>query len=443
MNFSRRQALLSTLFGTGMVGLRALATGLPVSLLLDPRKALADPGGCAASGKAQYIVFNTSMQGDPINANCPGTYEDPNINHPLDPAMAATKFTMSGKTYTAAKPWSTLPQNVLDRTLFFHLMTGTPVHPRERDVLELMGGSSQGGSEMLPSLLAKAVAPCLGTIQAQPVSLGAGTPAEALTFGGNIMPTMQPTALKDTLTNPAGPLTKIQALRDQTMNQIYGIYKNVATPPQQQFIDSLVTSQNQARELNQSLLSQLSALKDDTYQSQLSAALVLIQLNVAPVLAVHIDFGSDNHGDPGLAGETAAHVSALAALGTFMQSLESAGLQDKVTFMSLNVFGRSLANNPNGRTHNGNHHVSLCIGKPFRGGTIGGCAPVLGDYGCTSINSSTGAGGAGGDIQAADTLSAFAQTMLAAVGGNPTVVGTSTSIAGASTTGKLVTAALA
>ena len=39
---TRRNAILSTLFGTGMIGLRSLATGLPASLLLNPRKALAD-----------------------------------------------------------------------------------------------------------------------------------------------------------------------------------------------------------------------------------------------------------------------------------------------------------------------------------------------------------------------------------------------------------------
>ena len=50
MIVSRRNALLSTLSGAGYVGLRALATGLPVSLLLNPRRALAaaPAAGCAA-----------------------------------------------------------------------------------------------------------------------------------------------------------------------------------------------------------------------------------------------------------------------------------------------------------------------------------------------------------------------------------------------------------
>ena len=105
---SRRQALRSTLFGAGYVGLRALATGLPAALLLDPRKALADmPNACAAAAKAQFVIFATSGNGDAINANVPGTYEDPNIYHSKDPAMAAAKLSIRGQQYTAATPWTT------------------------------------------------------------------------------------------------------------------------------------------------------------------------------------------------------------------------------------------------------------------------------------------------------------------------------------------------
>src|SRR4051794_24178037 len=211
---TRRQALLTSLFGTGLVGLRALATGLPVSFLLNPRRALADmpASGCPDTSKAQFIIFNTSGQGDPINANVPGTYEDAKIAHSADPTMAPTQFTIGGKTLTAAAPWAALPQAVLDRTCFWHLMTNTPVHPKEPDVLQLMGRTYAG--EMLPSLLAKQLAPCLGTIQAQPLCLGATTPAEGLSFAGSALPIIPALALKSTLTSAAGPLTDLQPLRD-------------------------------------------------------------------------------------------------------------------------------------------------------------------------------------------------------------------------------------
>ena len=413
---TRRQALRSTLFGAGYVGLRALATGLPAALLLDPRKALADmPAACPAASKAQFIIFATSGNGDAINANVPGTYEDPKIAHSMDPLMAPTKLSLGGQSYTAAKPWAGLPQDVLDRTTFFHLMTGTPVHPKEPDVLKLMGTTDAG--EMLPSLLARYLAPCLGTIQSQPISLGASSPSEGLTFAGQALPIIPALALKTTLTNPAGPLTKLQPLRDDTLNQLYGIYKNSANTAQRNYIDSLVTSQTQVRNIRQDLLDQLSAITDNSITSQIQAAVTLIQMKVTPVIAMHIPFGGDNHRDIALANETAQTVSGVASIVSLMQQLASAGLADQVSFVSLNVFGRTLGpGNDNGRQHNPNHQVSLAIGKPFKGGVIGGVGPVAPDYGALAIDSKSGKGIASGDVAANETLGSFGKTVLAAVG---------------------------
>jgi hypothetical protein len=435
---SRRTALLSTLFGTGHVGLRALATGLPASFLLDPRKALASPAVpmCAAQTKAQYIVFNTSGSGDPINANVPGAYENPMITHSADPSMAPTPLTIQGRAHTAAAPWSTLPQSVLDRTVFWHLMTNTPVHPKEPQVLQLMGATKY--SEMLPSLLAQQLAPCLGTIQPQPISVGALNPSEALSYAGAALPVVPALALKATLTNPAGPLTALQPLRDQTLNQLYELYKNGATRAQQRYVDSLVTSQQQVRNIEQSLLDTLTSIKDNTAASQVLAAVTLIQMNVSPVVSIHIPFGGDNHRDIGLATEASETVSGVATIASLVQQLASAGLQDRVTFLSLNVFGRTLGpSNTDGRQHNANHQVSITIGKPFRGGVVGAIAPVGPDFGATGIDPMTGAGAPSGGIRAIDSLAAFGQTMLAAVGADPTV------ISSPSNTAKVVTAALA
>ena len=76
---TRRQAITSHAVRNRLVGLRALATGLPTSFLLNPRRALAANAMPALhrADKAQYIIFNTSGGGDPINANVPGTYEIP------------------------------------------------------------------------------------------------------------------------------------------------------------------------------------------------------------------------------------------------------------------------------------------------------------------------------------------------------------------------------
>ena len=434
--FTRRQALMSTLFGAGCVGLRALATGLPVSLLLDPRRALADvpAPACAAKDKAQFIIFATSGSGDPMNANAPGTYDDPKIAHSLDPLMAATPITMNGTTSNAAKPWSTLPQNVLDRAVFWHLMTNTPVHPKEPDVLKLMGQTQAG--EMLPSLLARGLAPCLGTIQAQPISLGATSPAEGLSYEGAALPIIPALALKATLTSPVGPLTDLQPLRDKTIAGLYDLYKNGSSPAQKAYIDSMVTSQQQVRNIGQNFLAALDTIKDNSVTSQITAALTLIQMKVTPVIAIHIPFGGDNHRDIGLAGETTQTISGVAAIANLMAQLQAAGLQDQVTLMTLNVFGRTIGPaNTDGRQHNLNHQVSLTIGKPFKGGVIGSVAPVGTDYGATAIDSKTGKGG-GGDVAAIDTLPSFGRTMLAAVGIDSS---TSTSRIGA---GQVISAAL-
>jgi Protein of unknown function (DUF1501) len=431
---TRRQALLTTLFGTGMIGLRALATGLPASLLLNPRRALADvpASGCPDPSKAQFIIFNTSGQGDPINANVPGTYEDPKVVHSADPSMAPTKLQIAGKTYTAAAPWAQLPQAVLDRTCFWHLMTNTPVHPKEPDVLKLMGATAAG--EMLPSLLAKQLSSCLGTIQAQPLCLGATTPAEGLSFGGSALPIIPALALKSTLTSPAGPLTDLQPLRDDTLNQLYDLYKNGATPAQQAYIDSLVTSQREVRNLDQTLLDSLSSIQDNSPASQVLAAVTLIRMKVSPVISIHIPFGGDNHRDLALADETSQTVAGVQTIASLMQLLSSAGLSDRVLFASLNVFGRTLGPaNTDGRQHNENHQVSVTIGKSILGGVVGGLVPVNQDYGATAVDSKTGASGANSDIAAVDTLASYGKTLLSAVGVD------STTIANQISSGKVVT----
>ncbi len=434
---SRRDALMSTLFGAGYVGLRALATGLPAAFLLDPRRAFAGnpPPACASSAKAQFVIFNTSGNGDPINASVPGTYEDANVVHSLDPTMAPTNLTIAGQSYKAAAPWATLPQSVLDRTCFWHMMTNTPVHPKEPDVLKLMDATLAG--EMLPSILARELAPCLGTVQSQPISLGATSPSEGLTYAGQALPIIPALALKATLTSPAGPLTALQPLRDQTLNQLYDLYRSGATTEQKAYIDSLVTSQQQVRSIKQSLLDQLTSIKDNSPASQILAAITLVQMKVTPVIAIHIPFGGDNHRDVGLQAETTQTVSGVASIVSLMAQLASAGLSDQVSFATLNVFGRTIgAGNTDGRQHNQNHQVSITIGKPFRGGVIGGIAPVAGDYGAVSIDSATGKATTGGDVTASNTLAAFGQTMLAAVGVAPATIATQI------TAGKVIAGAL-
>ena len=438
MTLTRRDAILTTLFGAGYVGLRALATGLPAAFLLNPRRALASaaPPASPEAATPQYIIFNTSGDGDPINASVPGTYDDPRIVHSAFPEMAPRPLTLAGRTHTAAAPWSTLPARVRDRTVFWHLMTDTPVHSHEPEVLQLMGATP--AKEMLPSLLARELAPRLGTIQPQPISVGALTPSEALRYGGAALPVVPPLALKATLTSPAGPLRALTGLRDATLAQLHDLYRRDASPAQRRYLDSLTTSQQQVRAIEQDLLNALSSIRDNGPAAQALAAVTLIQMKVSPVVTIHIPFGGDNHRDIDLEAETTQTVAGVATLAALLEQLRSAGLEDAVTFMTLNVFGRSLGpGHQHGRHHNHNHQVSITIGRPFRGGVIGGVAPLRADYGALPVDSKTGAGHAEAGVKAADTLAAFGKTMLAAVGADAGLI---TSPHG---TGQVITAALA
>jgi hypothetical protein len=492
---TRRNAILSTLFGTGMIGLRSLATGLPASLLLNPRKALADMPSMP-NPAAQFLILQTSGAGDPINANVPGMYEDAGgsqgtsgIAHSTDPLMAATPMTVgswSGKAALPwAQPWSAVPtgpggvplitpaawQASLARTTFWHLATTTPIHPREQDVLRMMNQTQS--NEMLVSILSRLMQPQLGTIQAQPVALGASTPAEALSYNGQAQPLIPPLALKATLANPVNgkgqltPLAALQSVRDQTMNSLYGFYAQEATPAQKSYIDALTTSQVQARQISQSLLSMLDSITNNNVESQITAAIALVMMKVTPVLTIHIPFGGDNHHDPDLATETqqtagvgasgsgydpTTGLTGVPGIAWLMNQLAANNLSDSVTFASLNVFGRTLAASTGaatGRQHNPNHHVAITIGKGFKGGVVGGVVPqtpagvgcTLGDatcdYGATGIVSSTGAGSASGDITAALSLPSWGQTVMAALGID------SATIAQSITTGAVIKGALA
>jgi len=106
-----------------------------------------------------------------------------------------------------------------------------------------------------------------------------------------------------------------------------------------------------------------------------------------------------------------------------MQTLDSAGLTDQVMFATLNVFGRTLGPaNTDGRQHNENHQVSLTIGKSIRGGVVGGLTQVDKDYGATGVDSKTGQSGTSNYISPIDTLASYGQTLLAAVGVDPSVI---------------------
>jgi Protein of unknown function (DUF1501) len=438
MNPTRRQALLDGLFGAGWLGLRALATGVPAAVLANPRRALAayDDPACFSKPKAQYLILSTSGSGDPLNANVPGTYDFPDIAHSLDPLMAKTPFKLGATSVEAAAPWATLPQAVLDRTTFFHHTTLTNNHANQPKVMRLMGGTRR--QEMMVSFFASQLAPCLGTVQHEPVVVGAGGSGEFLSYQGRILPALSPSALRDTLANPAGPLGTLQQLRDQDLDRLNAVFKAHGTNEQRTFLDRLAQTQTEARGISQQLLENLSAITANDPMNQVLAAVTLIKMNVTPVVSMHIPFGGDNHTDTDLVNETKQTVAAAATISLLMQKLGELGLQDQVTFAAMNVFGRTLAKKgTKGRDHLANHHATVMIGKGIRGGVIGGLVPKAGDYAALPIVSATGRGDASGDIPFEATLGAMGKTLGTALGVSPEALDTNIMV------GKAVPAALA
>jgi len=388
MRLSRRKLLLDSLFGAGWLGLRSLATGIPLAVLANPRRASAQAVGCGTNPNAQYILLSSSEAGDPLNANVPGMYLIPDIAHPPAVTMAPAQLTLSGQAWTAATPWAQLPQAMLDRACFFHHGTYTVVHPDLANVMSLQGFVSH--HEMLVSLLSGELAGCLGTVQSQPLALGPRSASEGITVGGRPQPILSPSALASLLSSPAGPLGQIQQIRDADLDRLNDWYRQNGNPAQRAFIDRYALSQQQARSISESLLSSLAAIKDNSADSQVAAALILFRMNVSPVVSIHIPFGGDNHTDTNLTRETTETVAGAATIGNLWNQLNAAGLQDRVTFATMNVFGRTLIakDNTNGRNHHGDHHVTIMMGKPFKGGVVGGVELLAkdNDYKATSID---------------------------------------------------------
>jgi Protein of unknown function (DUF1501) len=431
---TRREALLSGLWGAGAVGLRALATGLPTWYLLDPRRASAQTLQCAvqAKDKLQYLIVNVASNGDPINCNCPGTYVNTSAIHPQQAEMAATNVQLGSKTFQAAQPWAStanggqLDPSVLSRMCFFHHMTRSTVHGDQPKVMKLQGLTA--GGEMMVSAYAKHLGPCFGTVQPAPISVGAaGNATELISYEGRTLPSISPTQLKQLLGGSSNnPLVNLRSIRDSSLNELYALAKQDGTKVQQQFLDAFATTQTQVRALSSQLSSTLSSISSDNLAGQALAAAALIAANVTSVVAVRIPFGGDNHSDNNLQNEADQHVSGVQGIQAVMSALSSLSLTDKVTFATWNVFGRNLngidkVTNRQGRDHYGNHSIGVMIGKNVAPGVVGGVAPLAGGSSSSAlaaadIDSTTGSATAGADIPAADTQVAYARTLGVALG---------------------------
>jgi hypothetical protein len=411
----RRSLLTGWLTGAGMLGLRAMATGLPISFLTNPSSALAD-AACTGPAGAQRLILSMSASGDALNCNVPGTYDLPpsfaagTVVHsdPADQTMTPTALTLAGQKWTAARPWSTLPQSVLDRTVFFHHSTGTANHGELGRVLQLFGALRRG--QWLPSYFAKTLRGCFDTVQAQPVTIG----GEQLQFDGQYLPKLTPTGLKAVLAGPQGLAGKLQVLRDDTLDKLNATFKQqrAATAAQRAYLDNMALAQSDLRRMIDQVAADLATITGDDAANQVTAAALLLKMNVTPVVTIHLPFSGDNHSDNAFNAEAVQTNASLNNLKTLMTKLASYGLQDQVTFATLNVFGRTF-DTQNGRGHNASHAVSVLIGKGFKGGVVGGLLP--GGH-AADIDAASGGASPSGDLRAADSLASVAKTLAVGLG---------------------------
>ncbi|MEO6573400.1 MAG: DUF1501 domain-containing protein, partial [Polyangiaceae bacterium] len=258
-----------------------------------------------------------------------------------------------------------------------------------------------------------------------------------------VLPTLNPQSLQAVLVNPTGPLANLQKIRDTNLDKLNALMKQSGTIAQKAILDRYALSQSEARSLSQQLLGDLATIKGSTRQDLNTAAAVLFKMNVSPVAVGTYSFGGDNHTDNNLAGETTQTIASITAIGDFITKLKAYGLQDNVTMLFQNVFGRTLSTkshtgDANGRNHNSNHHCSVLIGSGIKGSVIGGVALQSGmqDYRATGIDSASGAPNDAGDIKYEATLGSVGKTLGLAVGVDRTVLDMQI------TTGTVVPAAL-
>jgi len=412
ISLSRRHALKTALFGPGYIGLQSIATGLPISMLLNgiPNVALASD-----SGSPQYLILISRSAGDPINANAPGSYVQGVVNNP-SPELRATDFTLGNQQTTAARPWAELPRSVLDQTTFIHHRTYQNVHGQHDQVMALLGnarGINGTGTEVVTSLYSSETSGMLGTIQQEPIALA----GNSLTFEGRALQSVLPETLSTLFSPASGAALQLAQLRQRSLDQINAALRADGTPAQRQWLDRYASSQQQIQSLDEDLLGILSSINGNDQNSQIDAAIALIQMQVSPVIQISIAFGGDNHRDGGLADETAETLSGIQALSNLFNQLRQRGLQDRVTVANLNVFGRTLSEKgTRGRNHNLNHHVMMISGANVNPGVIGSVERSGKDFGATGIDSITGAGGNNADIPEDQTLEGATKTLGCALG---------------------------
>ncbi|WP_053981897.1 DUF1501 domain-containing protein [Marinagarivorans algicola] len=421
---TRRHALIKSILGVGSVQLRSLITGVPAALLLgNSHRALAD------EGDFKYTIFSHLSDGDPLNANAPGTYAENNadprnyVQHRSDGGGVTgyengVDFNLGAARVKAAEPWSTLPEDLRSRLGFWHHGTYTNAHSDHRHVIRFHGAikdQNGAGSAQLAEAMADETYQGLNTILKEPLSVG----GSSITYRGRAIPVLRPSAIKELFASSAANLDEMVALRDHFIDSTYKKMKREGTPAQLKFLDRYALSRVDAQEIATNLGSLITDIEEDNPSDQVKMAVALLQLGIAPTVTLGIRFGGDNHGS--IDNEVEQTGYAMKDLTIMWDKLKAANLQDKVVFASLNVFGRTLRYNTNGgRNHNGMHHTMLVAGSSIKPGVVGGIEPTKPtgtpvEFKATGINSNNRTSN-NPDIAYRDTLVSAGKTLAKAAG---------------------------
>ena len=411
-DLSRRDMLLA---------LRAAAVGLPLGFLKQPLAYAAD--ACAPalpdpSSSPDFLLMSLSVAGDPLNANCPGSYVSGVYNNP-HPDLAPTSLRLGSVSTTAAAPWAALPSGLLSRTSFLHVATTAVSHNQFDSVVKLNGAAKNAegrGAETLPALIAGETASLLGTVQSEPIALA----PDPISVRGMPVSYVKPSDMVALFQPKTSALADLGALRDTTIDAIHAQLRARGTRAQRAFLDRYAVGRTQARNLGDCIGSLLSRLpvdpESDGPEDQVLTAIVMFKLKVTPVVTVSVKFGEDNHHDPGFDVEADETKAGVGALGFMWSELVNAGLADHVTFANLNTFGRTLRQSDEGRSHNPAHHVMTVTSRRIRAGIVGGVGPVGKDFGAVRFSSNSGLPDSSGDITPDISLQSAAKTLAAAVG---------------------------
>lgn len=410
---NRRQALLRGL--AGGAGLTALATGLPTSFLRSRSTAYAQ------SSAPTYFVLAASNDGDPVNANTPGSYVDGVINNPLD-EMAPVDFRLGSVSTRGARPWSTLSEDLRARLAFLHMATDVVTHGQMDEVLQLRGsviGRDGSRLEMLPSAIAEEAADVLETTITEPIPLS----DERLFSRGLPLDNIGPVELKNLFSVEQRPLTQLAERRDAALDALAADLRSNGTQAQRAFLDRYALGRTQARALGEQLATLLERIVDNPLdevavaENEIVAAVALFRLNVTPVVAIQLPFGADNHQDSDLGEEADQYQDGVALIQLLWDELKAADLADRTTFAMLNVFGRTLLrNSAGGRDHNENHHTLVTFGPAIEPGVYGGLIPVDNGFGAAPIDPASGRPTSDGGINRETSLLATGRTLMRAIG---------------------------